>query len=73
MNVLLLTGLLLMAAPAALAEPMPLPLEPGPAAVKPASDPGFASDVEVALDDLTRLQCGLLGLLLMNSQPCPVP
>ena len=73
MNVLLLTGLLLMAAPAALAEPLPLPLEPAPVAVKTASDPGFASDVEVALDDLTRLQCGLLGLLLINSQPCPVP
>ena len=30
-------------------------------------------DVEQALDNLTRLQCGVLGLILINSQPCPVP
>jgi hypothetical protein len=73
MNALLLCGLLLVAAPAAMAEPLPPPLEPAPAATEPASDPGFASDVEGALDQLTRLQCGVLGLLLINSQPCPVP
>jgi hypothetical protein len=69
----LLLGLLVVAeAPAALAEPLPLPLEPAPVVAEPAPNPGFASDVELALDDLTRLQCGLLGLLLINSQPCPV-
>ena len=61
------------AAPAAMAEPLPPPLEPAPVAAQPAEDPGFANDVEHALDDLTRLQCGLLGLILINSQPCPVP
>jgi hypothetical protein len=33
-------------------------------------DPGFNGDVEVALNDLTRLQCRLLGLVMIN-QPCP--
>ncbi|MBV2351231.1 hypothetical protein KUL97_05840 [Synechococcus sp. HK05] len=73
MKALLLSCFLLVAAPAAMAEPLPPPLEPPPAAAESTSNPGFASDVEVALDDLTRLQCGLLGLLLINSQPCPVP
>ena len=73
MKALLLSCLVLGAAPAAMAEPLPPPLEPPPAAAESTSNPGFASDVEVALDDLTRLQCGLLGLLLINSQPCPVP
>jgi hypothetical protein len=72
MNALLLGLLVLAAAPAALAEPLPPPLEPAPVVVAPTADPGFATDVEVALNDLTRLQCGLLGLLLINSQPCPV-
>ena len=73
MKAVLLSCLVLLAAPAAMAEPLPPPLEPAPATTESARDPGFASDVEVALDDLTRLQCGLLGLLLINSQPCPVP
>jgi hypothetical protein len=73
MNAVLLSCLVLLAAPAAMAEPLSPPLEPAPAATESVRDPGFASDVEVALDDLTRLQCGLLGLLLINSQPCPVP
>ena len=69
----LLLGLLVLApAPAAMAEPLPPPLAPAPLAAEPAPNPGFANDVELALDDLTRLQCGLLGLLLINSQPCPV-
>jgi hypothetical protein len=53
------------------AEPLPLPLEPAPsvAGSKP-GDPGFNGDVEVALNDLTRLQCRLLGLVMIN-QPCP--
>lgn len=72
MKALLLGLLVVAAAPAALAEPLPLPLEPAPGVAEPAPNPGFASDVELALDDLTRLQCGLLGLLLINSQPCPV-
>jgi hypothetical protein len=55
-----------------LAEPLPPQLDPAPVVAEPAPNPGFASDVELALDDLTRLQCGLLGLLLINSQPCPV-
>ncbi|QCH13673.1 hypothetical protein CB0101_00855 [Synechococcus sp. CB0101] len=73
MKAVLLSCLVLLAAPVAMAESLPPPLEPAPAATESARDPGFASDVEVALDDLTRLQCGLLGLLLINSQPCPVP
>ncbi|MFZ9947342.1 MAG: hypothetical protein ACO3GW_05180 [Vulcanococcus sp.] len=56
-----------------MAESLPPPLEPAATAAEPARDSGFASDVELALDDLTRLQCGLLGLLLINSQRCPVP
>ena len=72
MKALLLGLLVLAAAPAAVAEPLPPPLEPAPVVVDPAPNPGFANDVELALDDLTRLQCGLLGLLLINSQPCPV-
>jgi hypothetical protein len=72
MKALLLGLLVLAASPAALAEPLPPPLEPAPVVADPAANPGFASDVELALDDLTRLQCGLLGLLLINSQPCPV-
>ncbi|MBD1194424.1 hypothetical protein [Vulcanococcus sp. Clear-D1] len=72
MKALLLGLLVVAAAPAALAEALPLPLEPAPVVAEPATNPGFASDVELALDDLTRLQCGLLGLLLINSQPCPV-
>jgi hypothetical protein len=72
MKALLLGLLVVAAAPAALAEPLPLPLEPALVVAEPAPNPGFASDVELALDDLTRLQCGLLGLLLINSQPCPV-
>jgi hypothetical protein len=73
MKALFLSCLVLVAAPAAMAEPLPPPLDPPPSAAESTSNPGFASDVEVALDDLTRLQCGLLGLLLINSQPCPVP
>lgn len=69
----LLASALALAAPAALAEPLPAPLEPVTNPAQPNSDPGFASDVETALNDLTRLQCGLLGLMLINSQPCPVP
>jgi len=61
------------AAPAALAEPLSPPLEPATLAAPSAANPGFSSDVETALDDLTRLQCSLLGLMLINSQPCPVP
>ena len=62
----------LLGAPVALAEPLPPPLESQPVAVQPADDPGFAADVERGLADLTRLQCSLLGLVLINSQPCPV-
>jgi hypothetical protein len=72
MKALLLCLLVLAAVPAAMAEPLPPPLESAPVVADPAANPGFASDVEFALDDLTRLQCGLLGLLLINSQPCPV-
>ena len=73
MKALLLSCVVLAAAPAALAEPLPPPLEPVPVAAEPAREAGFAADVELALNDLTRLQCGLLGLLLINSQPCPAP
>jgi hypothetical protein len=68
---LLLVGALLALAPSVVAEPLPLPLEPAPsvAGSKP-GDPGFNGDVEVALNDLTRLQCRLLGLMMIN-QPCP--
>jgi hypothetical protein len=59
---LLIAGALLALAPSVVAEPMPLPLEP--------AVPGFNGDVEVALNDLTRLQCRLLGLVMIN-QPCP--
>jgi hypothetical protein len=71
---LLLVGALLALAPSVVspgvAEPLPLPLEPAPsvAGSKP-GDPGFNGDVEVALNDLTRLQCRLLGLVMIN-QPC---
>jgi hypothetical protein len=60
------------AAPASRAEALPPPLELSPSAASPASNPGFATDVENALDDLTRFQCGLLGLVMIDSQPCPV-
>ena len=73
MKALLLSCLMLVAAPAGMADSLPPPLEPAATAAEPARDSGFASDVELALDDLTRLQCGLLGLLLINSQRCPVP
>ena len=68
---LLIAGALLALAPAVVAEPMPLPLEPAAsvAGSRP-GDPGFHGDVEVALNDLTRLQCRLLGLVMIN-QPCP--
>lgn len=71
---LLIAAALLALAPSvvssALAEPMPLPLEPAHsvAGSKP-GDPGFNGDVEGALHDLTRLQCGLLGLVMIK-QPC---
>ena len=61
------------ATPAARSEALPPPLELAPATAQPADNPGFAMDVEHALSDLTRLQCDLLGLILVNSQPCPVP
>ena len=70
---LVLSLALLAATPAARSEPLPPPLEMAPPTAQPADNPGFAMDVEHALDDLTRLQCGLLGLILINSQPCPVP
>jgi hypothetical protein len=70
---LLLCFALMAASPAARAEALPPPLEFAPPTAQPADNPGFAMDVEHALDDLTRLQCGLLGLILINSQPCPVP
>ena len=64
---------LLPATPAARSEVLPPPLDTAPPTAQPADNPGFAMDVEHALDELTRLQCGLLGLILINSQPCPVP
>jgi len=64
---------LLAARPPARSEVLPPPLDMAPSTAQPADNPGFAMDVEHALDDLTRLQCGLLGLILINSQPCPVP
>ena len=70
---LLLVGLLLAVAPAVSAEPMPLPLEPAASSTGAhMGEPGFSTDVEYALNDLTRLQCRLLGLVMINSQPCPV-
>jgi len=70
---LLLVGLLLALAPAVAAEPLPLPLEPAVAtAGAHRGERGFTTDVEYALNDLTRLQCSLLGLVMINSQPCPV-
>ena len=68
---LLIAGALLALAPSVVAEPMPLPLEPAVsvAGSRP-GDPGFNGDVEVALNDLTRLQCRLLALVMIN-QPCP--
>ncbi len=67
---LLIAAALLALAPSVMAEPMPLPLEPAHsvAGSKP-GDPGFNGDVEGALHDLTRLQCGLLGLVMIK-QPC---
>ena len=67
---LLIAAALLALAPSVVAEPMPLPLEPAHsvAGSKP-SDPGFNGDVEGALRDLPRLQCGLLGLVMIK-QPC---
>lgn len=55
------------------AEPLPLPLEPGSSTTMTngSSGDGFSSTVETGLSDLTRLQCRMLGLLLINSQPCP--
>jgi DNA-binding helix-hairpin-helix protein with protein kinase domain len=70
---LLLGAMVAAAAPSALAQPLPPPLEPATVAAPLEPNPGFTSDVETALDDLTRLQCSLLGLMLINSQPCPVP
>ena len=70
---LLIAGALLALAPSVVAEPMPLPLPLEPAhsvAGSRPGDPGFNGDVEVALNDLTRLQCRLLGLVMIN-QPCP--
>ena len=69
---LLLGAMVAAAAPPALAQALPPPLEPATVAAPLEPNPGFTSDVETALDDLTRLQCSLLGLLLINSQPCPV-
>ena len=67
---LLIAAALLALAPSVMAEPMPLPLEPAHsvAGSKP-GDPGFNGDVEGALHDLTRLQRGLLGLVMIK-QPC---
>lgn len=72
-TVLILVFGLMAAAPASRAEALPPPLELPASMATPASNPGFATDVENALDDLTRFQCGLLGLVMINSQPCPVP
>jgi len=70
---LILCLALMAATPAARSEALPPPLEMPQPTAQPADNPGFAMDVEHALGDFTRLQCGLLGLILINSQPCPAP
>ena len=66
----LLLGAMLTAAPMGrAAEVLPAPI--GSSAVTAQREgSGFGADVENALDDLTRLQCRLLGLVMIN-QPCP--
>ena len=69
-----LTALGIAAAPARAQAPQ-TPLAPAEAVKRPAksSDPGFAADVERALDDLTELQCTILGVLLINPGACQGP
>ena len=73
MYALLALALLLGAVSGGRAEITPAALQAPQRSATPAAgtDPGFAADVEGALGDLTKLQCRVLGLLLINSQPCP--
>lgn len=73
---LLLVALLLGMVGAARADTLPVPLESSDSGSiarvsSVPADPSFNSDVERSLSDLTKLQCSMLSLMLLNPQPCP--
>lgn len=76
-RIAVVAALLLSQAPVMAAEALPPPVgssapasQSGTPSAGHANDPGFAADVEHALDDLTTLQCTLLGVLFLNGQAC---
>lgn len=72
---LLVLSVVLGTAGAARADSLATPIAPQGASVSanPLAEPGFNSDVERGLSDLTRLQCSMLSVLLLNPRPCAMP